>query len=411
MLTRHFWLLVHRYAGLLMASFLVLVGLTASLLAFANEINHLVSPRFFARTQPGAVRLDFATLADRAEALVPQGQTYWIVASPDQIRLGFIPRRNRATGKPWKLDVAWLFLNPWTGDELARLKPGERDPEALTTTILYLHEALCLDAGGLWVMGNVALIWTIECFVRFYLTLPASIRRFWQRWKLAWQVKWRAIAFRVNFDPHRASGLWLWPALLVFSWSSVMFNLPAVCNRVTGAIFDYRPLAADSISMPPHGEERPPRLDFRAAISAAQRLMAEQAAIHHFSVMEPEVFAYQFDSRTYFYNVHSSRDIWHSQDSWTTIDFDGDTGALRKLFIPTGEHAGRTVALWLVYLHECWFGLPYRIFVCVLGLVIAMLSYTGVYIWWKKRRGRVLAAQKQKASFSTSVVQPNEASR
>lgn len=30
-------------------------------------------------------------------------------------------------------------------------------------------------------------------------------------------------------------------------------------------------------------------------------------------------------------------------------------------------------------------GLPYRIFVYALGLVIAMLSVTGVYIWWKKR--------------------------
>ena len=35
------------------------------------------------------------------------------------------------------------------------------------------------------------------------------------------------------------------------------------------------------------------------------------------------------------------------------------------------------------------FGLPYRIFVCVLGLVITMLSVTGVYIWWKKRCARI----------------------
>ena len=35
------------------------------------------------------------------------------------------------------------------------------------------------------------------------------------------------------------------------------------------------------------------------------------------------------------------------------------------------------------------FGLAYRIFVCVLGLVITMLSVTGVYIWWKKRKARL----------------------
>ncbi|HTZ83182.1 MAG TPA: PepSY-associated TM helix domain-containing protein [Candidatus Acidoferrales bacterium] len=411
---RHLWLLVHRYVGLAMASFLVLVGLTGSLLAFSIEINHLVSPRFYAKPQPGAARLGFATFIDRAEALVPQEQVYWIQipSDPNQIDVRFSLRRNTATGKPYPLAVEDLYLNPWTGQELGRRKPGEPYPTAFMDKVRKLHEELFLGNFGFRFMGVIALIWTIDCFIGFYLTLPAALQRFWPRWQQAWLVKWRASAARVNFDLHRASGLWLWPMLFVFAWSSVMFNLPEVYNGVSRAVFHYQwPPADAEMPMQGTGNERPPRLDLQAALSTAQRLMAEQAAIHHFSVMEPEVFAYQFDSRTYFYNVHSSRDIWHSQDSWTTIDFDGDTGALRKLFIPTGEHAGRTVALWLVYLHECWFGLPYRIFVCVLGLVIAMLSYTGVYIWWKKRRGRVLAAQKQKASFSTSVVQPNEASR
>jgi uncharacterized iron-regulated membrane protein len=34
------------------------------------------------------------------------------------------------------------------------------------------------------------------------------------------------------------------------------------------------------------------------------------------------------------------------------------------------------------------FGLPYRLLVLVMGLVIAVLSITGVVIWWRKRRGR-----------------------
>jgi uncharacterized iron-regulated membrane protein len=32
--------------------------------------------------------------------------------------------------------------------------------------------------------------------------------------------------------------------------------------------------------------------------------------------------------------------------------------------------------------------MPYQIFVCVLGLVITLLSVTGVYISWKKSRAR-----------------------
>ncbi|MEI8208607.1 MAG: PepSY-associated TM helix domain-containing protein [Methylococcales bacterium] len=34
---------------------------------------------------------------------------------------------------------------------------------------------------------------------------------------------------------------------------------------------------------------------------------------------------------------------------------------------------------------ERMFGLPMKIFVCVMGLVITLLSVTGVYIWLKKR--------------------------
>jgi uncharacterized iron-regulated membrane protein len=44
-----------------------------------------------------------------------------------------------------------------------------------------------------------------------------------------------------------------------------------------------------------------------------------------------------------------------------------------------------TAAIW---------GLPYQVVVCVMGLVITMLSLTGVYIWWKKRNAKkVMAAR------------------
>ncbi|MBP6655807.1 MAG: PepSY domain-containing protein, partial [Propionivibrio sp.] len=33
-------------------------------------------------------------------------------------------------------------------------------------------------------------------------------------------------------------------------------------------------------------------------------------------------------------------------------------------------------------------GLPGRIAISVMGLVVAMLSVTGAYIWWRKRQGR-----------------------
>ncbi|MNN88395.1 hypothetical protein D3C81_2060750 [compost metagenome] len=34
-------------------------------------------------------------------------------------------------------------------------------------------------------------------------------------------------------------------------------------------------------------------------------------------------------------------------------------------------------------------GLPGRILISIMGLLVAMLSVTGVVIWWKKRKARV----------------------
>ncbi|MNO08416.1 hypothetical protein D3C81_2310440 [compost metagenome] len=38
-------------------------------------------------------------------------------------------------------------------------------------------------------------------------------------------------------------------------------------------------------------------------------------------------------------------------------------------------------------------GLPGRILISAMGLVIAMLSVTGVIIWWRKRAARVRSLQ------------------
>jgi len=70
-------------------------------------------------------------------------------------------------------------------------------------------------------------------FIRDYLALPVVLDRFLAHWKPSWRMKWPASATRVNFDLHRASGLWLWPLLFVFGWSRVMSNLDQVYRPVT----------------------------------------------------------------------------------------------------------------------------------------------------------------------------------
>jgi len=394
-------LLFHRWVGLVMAGFLVIVGLTGSVLAFKTELERMINPQLFATPQHGAPALDLAALAEKAGPIVPHGQVSSVSRiEPDQVSVGFYPRNNPATGLPYDLGFTQLFLDPWTGQELGRRRYGDLSQGRvnLLPFIYQLHYELALGMPGVWVLGIVAVVWTLDCFVGFYLTLPASNCRFWQRWRLAWLIKWRASTYRVNFDLHRAGGLWLWIALLIFAWSSVQMNLwDTVYTWTTRAVLDYQPVWTELqiLSKP----LKDPRLDWREAFSTGQRLMAEAAVSQSFAAQEPIALSFDAGRGVYAYTVRSSRDIKRKGGS-TTVFFDANTGVLLLLDLPTAQHSGNTVTTWLYELHTARvFGRPYQIFVCALGLTVTMLSVTGAYIWWRKRGVRRFAAS-QARSFA-----------
>jgi len=245
----------------------------------------------------------------------------------------------------------------------------------------------CGSSGGI-LLGIVALAWTVDCFVGFYLTLPASFGRFLLRWRPAWVMKRPASATRVNYDLHRACGLWLWPMLFVLAWSSVMFNLPQVYEPVTAAAFDYRS-DLDLLRSLTLRANPTPRLTWTEAQIAGARLMARETARRGIAILRPYGMAYIQEWGVYTYAVESSLNV--QAHGWSTsLWLDGNTGELVSFDVPSGEHSGNTVGTWLRALHfaDLRDALMYRVLVCTLGLVITMLSITGIYIWLKKCRAR-----------------------
>jgi len=384
---RNIFIWMHRWVGLALAGFLIVVGLTGSILAFWNELNHWLTPNLYPGARPG-IELDAATLARRAETLVPQ-------ARATQIYLGYVgtawvTMQPQAGAAP--LDFDQIYLDNITGAELGRIRFGELSAtlNAVMPFIYKLHYALAMGEFGGWILGLVALLWTLDCFVAFYLTLPATLRDsgkgFFARWKPAWRIKWRSSFYRVNFDLHRAGGLWLWAMLFIFAWSSVAMNLDSVYSRVTGVLFQYQPFDYDTRTRSADETRKP--LEWEEAQNIAVRLMAEQAQKFDFEIGRTTAFYYLRDAGLYNYRVHSSRDIGDKYGS-TGIDFDAYSGELVNVSLPTGAQSGITVTTWLMQLHTAnVFGRPYQIFVCLLGLAIAALSITGVLIWWKKRHAR-----------------------
>ena len=91
------------------------------------------------------------------------------------------------------------------------------------------------------------------------------------------------------------------------------------------------------------------------------------------------------------YTIFAQSSLDMGKRAGASVTFDADTGALRDATWPgsASEKTGDVIDRWLASLHTAAvFGLPMKVFVCAMGLAIATLSVTGVYIWWKKREAR-----------------------
>lgn len=399
--SRAFWVMIHRWAGLTLALFLAVAGLTGSLLPWIEELEAATAPQLHNSRWTGTP--DPLRIRDEVLARYPGATLDFLPLSVEpgkalRLHLSWLDPKTGLEREPGQGSPAWddLFVNPVTGQEQGRREWGNiaQGPRNLMPFIYRLHYSLALGTIGTFVFGLAALIWTVDCFVGFYLTLPPRTYKpartpFLERWRPSWRVRWKSTPYKLNFDLHRAGGLWLWPLLLVFAWSSVSFNLPQVHVPVMEALGakDARRLLIDSALPTPRNA---PALDFRHAVARGEQL-AERTAMQQGLVPlhDGERWIWHVPtSGLYVYGFTTAADIGH-HGGGTRIAFDSNTGALRGVDWPSGANATNTFSNWLAALHMAQvFGLPYRVFVSALGLLVTMLSVTGVVIWLKKRSAR-----------------------
>lgn len=401
--TRGWWVIAHRWAGLSIALFLIIAAITGAVLPFEEPLTFATRPdaAYAAPPHPGAMPLDGVTIAERVERATGAKVFYTVLDVPrDHVARMFV---SAPPGQPaLAYDVVWA--DPYTGAvRLAYKWGGTRDGIVNLVPLLYsLHYGIIAGPWGEWAFGIAALVWTIDCFVGFYLTLPRRIaprrtdRRgaanraanpgWLARWRPAWRIR-RARGYKLTFDLHRAGGLWLWPLLFVFAWSGVALSLPQVeqpMMRVFGAKARFVPRALPR-------PEPLPRLSRRDAVARAGPALAAIGAGRGFTLDRLAGVFYDEGSGLYRVNARTSLDA--SDDGGQSVLWlDGGSGAPVRFEPPQGETAADTFMAWLQYLHMARvFGLPYRIAVSVIGLLVTGLTVTGVLIWMRKRGAQLLS--------------------
>ncbi len=418
-----------------MAGFLVIAGITGSLLAFYDELDAVFNQKLAYIETRESPQLPIARLHDQVVSRYPD---YHFSSMPTAIEparsaVFAIDRvRDKEANNQAKAPFQEVYVDPYTGDII-----GTRDREQwawhnVMHKVFWLHRELLLGDIGKLILGIIALVWTVNCFIGFYLTFPraaknnkgnnkkaaqksASKKRasFFKRWLPAWQIRRYSNMFKLNFDLHQAFGLWLWLMFFVIAWSSVGFNLQPV----------YQPVMQAVVGLDPNEwQVKKPMLELKMNKEINQKYKLDAASVNKANSIAYLSAQADIAAQSNGLKLKQTLGIrWIEEDNqWqmrfitdkdigkkggaSSITVDATTGLVERVNFGYQSSTANQIDQWLATLHmghiaegqnQQGLHLLYQIFLVSMGLALATLSGTGVYLWYKGRLQRQKSAQKK----------------
>jgi uncharacterized iron-regulated membrane protein len=235
-------------------------------------------------------------------------------------------------------------------------------------------------------MGVVALVWVLDAFIALWISFPSL-----KSWRKSFAFRFDKGGYRLNFDLHRSGGVWTWLLLLPLAVTAVSMNLG---NEIVRPVVSwFSPLEPSPFATREAAAKAVPRVDrqqvIARALTEAERLGISDPAGGVFYSPDFGVYGVGFFTPG---NDHGDGGLGNP---WLYID--GQSGEFESAVVPGRGSAGDLFMQLQFPLHSGRIlGVTGRVLITVLGLVVSMLSVTGVVIWARKRKVRVLAKAQEK---------------
>ena len=199
-------------------------------------------------------------LAEQLEAADPRLLVTWVPLAVEQghnLGLGVGPALIRLEGRHLHLDFNQVALDPVNGEMRGKRMWGELSlsRENLLPFLYKLHYSMHLPDGfgiefGIWFMGILAIVWTIDCFIALSISFPSA-----SAWSKSFGFRWRQGGAKLNFDLHRSGGVWVWGILLILAVTAISMNLKQEIMRPLVSVFS--PLTPSPFTRTPNPPELP----------------------------------------------------------------------------------------------------------------------------------------------------------
>jgi uncharacterized iron-regulated membrane protein len=248
---------VHLWVGIILALYMILIGVTGSILVLREELETLSGLRPWHDLQVTGPSADIVNVIQNIRTAYPRARLISVLA-PTETDPIFVAHIQGGGRGPGALNVA---AHPTTGQILGPL-PRRR---SWISVLRDLHITLLIGITGRQTNGVLA---------GFLLLLNITGMVVWwpglKSWTRALTVDFRRTWRRVNFDLHRAVGFWTLGIVTLWAISGVYFGFPsqtfAFINRLSPIVTARPPL----LGVPPQNNVVPP--DLHALIAQAQLL-------------------------------------------------------------------------------------------------------------------------------------------
>lgn len=362
---RRLWLTLHRWLGLGLGAWFVLLGLTGSLLVFYPAMEPWFDARITPRAAPGPVSIE--RVAQALSQAHPQRTQGWRIELP-------APGQALVTARYLKpAETAGQHFAPLlvtvdsnTGEVLANRFWGD----TVMTWLYDLHYTLLLGEAGHKMVAVAGLLLMTSVFSGLWLWWPRA-----GHWRSALHFKRQAPAPRRVYDLHKWSGLVAVPFLLVLGLTGAVLGWPAVADPVI-TLFS----APTATPMPvSHGDARLPRLPVDTVL---QQLHTRWPSAQVRWIDVPGTSA----AAPYRVRVRHPGDPGDRFPS-SIVWLDARTGEILAARQPDHFSGADVFKQWMHPLHSGEaFGLVGRLAICACGWLPLALAVTGWLRWRDKRR-------------------------
>jgi uncharacterized iron-regulated membrane protein len=344
MRTRPLLVKLHLFGAALAGVFIVILGLTGSIMAFEEEIDHAAHPRLF-NVAPQGAPLSLAELTSRATAVYPGKPvvTYGIAVSP---------------GLSWSVNVGGtiVFVNEYTGEIL-----GTRTGPTWLGQIHQIHLRLLAGDTGktivsvagvfmlLLSLSGIVLWWPIK---RITINRAAQGRRFW-------------------FDMHNAVGVCAFLFVFLMAVTGVVIGFDAWTTPLLYRVSGSQPVRGASASTPvPGARVLTPdealaiaRRELPGAVAAGINVPGPKAS-YRVAFRYPEDRTPGGRSRVYVNPYDGS--VLQVESARTTA------AGTRLVILNRAIHTGDL------------FGLPTKALMSLASLAVVVQALTGLMMWWRR---------------------------